>query len=48
MEGRKPELPEDIRKGYYVGPTIFTGVTPEMTIYKEEIFGPVVSVVKVG
>ena len=48
MDGRNPELPEDIRDGYYVGPTIFTGVTPDMIIYKEEIFGPVVSVVKVG
>ena len=48
MDGRNPKLPEDIRDGYYVGPTIFSGVTPDMTIYKEEIFGPVVSVVKVG
>ena len=48
MDGRNPDLPENIRKGYYVGPTIFTEVTPDMTIYKEEIFGPVVSVVKVG
>ena len=48
LDGRNPELPEGIGDGYYVGPTIFTGVTPEMTIYKEEIFGPVVSVVKVG
>jgi len=48
MDGRNPDLPEDISDGYYVGPTIFTDVTPEMTIYKEEIFGPVVSVVKVG
>ena len=30
--------------GYYVQPTIFAGVTPEMTIAKEEIFGPVLSV----
>jgi malonate-semialdehyde dehydrogenase (acetylating)/methylmalonate-semialdehyde dehydrogenase len=48
MDGRNPDLPENIRDGYYVGPTIFTEVTPDMTIYKEEIFGPVVSVVKVG
>ena len=27
-------------KGNFVGPTLFDGVTPEMTIYKEEIFGP--------
>jgi aldehyde dehydrogenase (NAD+) len=31
-------------KGYFVAPTIFDGVTPEMTIAKEEIFGPVLAV----
>lgn len=34
------------RKGYYIEPTIFTDVTDEMTIAKEEIFGPVMSVFK--
>ena len=29
--------------GYFVGPTIFDDVKPEMKIYKEEIFGPVLS-----
>lgn len=33
-------------KGYYIEPTIFTDVTDEMTIAKEEIFGPVMSVFK--
>jgi betaine-aldehyde dehydrogenase len=28
-------------KGYYVAPTVFSGVTPDMTIAREEIFGPV-------
>ena len=32
--------------GYFVGPTIFDDVKPEMKIYKEEIFGPVLSVVR--
>jgi 4-(gamma-glutamylamino)butanal dehydrogenase len=32
--------------GYFVPPTIFDGVTPAMRIYKEEIFGPVLSVVE--
>ncbi|WP_284392914.1 CoA-acylating methylmalonate-semialdehyde dehydrogenase [Devosia yakushimensis] len=32
--------------GYYVGGTLFDNVTPDMTIYKEEIFGPVLSVVR--
>lgn len=33
-------------KGYFVGPTIFDKVTTEMTIWKEEIFAPVLSVVR--
>lgn len=31
--------------GYYVRPTIFSGVTPDMTIAREEIFGPVLSII---
>ncbi|KAL8504053.1 hypothetical protein ACS0TY_022696 [Phlomoides rotata] len=34
------------RKGYYIEPTIFTDVADDMTIAKEEIFGPVMSVMK--
>ncbi|PWC13456.1 CoA-acylating methylmalonate-semialdehyde dehydrogenase [Brenneria corticis] len=34
-------------QGYFIGPTLFDGVTPEMKIYREEIFGPVLSVVRV-
>ncbi|ERB65863.1 methylmalonate-semialdehyde dehydrogenase (CoA acylating) [Vibrio coralliilyticus] len=33
--------------GYFVGPTLIDNVSPDMTIYKEEIFGPVLSVVRV-
>jgi len=33
--------------GYYIEPTIFTDVTPEMTIAQEEIFGPVISIMTV-
>jgi malonate-semialdehyde dehydrogenase (acetylating)/methylmalonate-semialdehyde dehydrogenase len=33
--------------GFYIGPTVFDEVHPEMTIAKEEIFGPVVSLVRV-
>lgn len=36
------------QNGFFVGPTLFDHVTPEMTIYKEEIFGPVLAVVRVG
>ena len=36
--------PEGLDKGYYVKPTVFANVTNDMTIPKEEIFGPVVSI----
>jgi aldehyde dehydrogenase (NAD+) len=36
----------DYDKGYFVEPTIFAGVTPEMRIAQEEIFGPVLAVMK--
>ena len=35
---------EDAGKGYFVKPTVFDNVTPEMRIFKEEVFGPVLSV----
>jgi aldehyde dehydrogenase (NAD+) len=38
----------DLTKGWFYEPTIFVGVTPEMRIAKEEIFGPVLSVLKCG
>ena len=40
-----PELPNGLNKGYFIKPTIFTNVTNEMTIAKEEIFGPVLSII---
>ncbi|MDR6860928.1 aldehyde dehydrogenase family protein [Variovorax guangxiensis] len=39
-----PGLPEGLDKGYYIRPTVFADVTPDMTIAREEIFGPVLSV----
>ena len=36
--------PEGLDKGYYVKPTVFANVTNDMSIAKEEIFGPVVSI----
>lgn len=38
------ERPEGLEQGYYVRPTVFGHVTPDMTIAQEEIFGPVLSV----
>jgi aldehyde dehydrogenase (NAD+) len=34
----------DLASGFFVQPTVFSNVTPEMTIAREEIFGPVISV----
>ncbi|MFW5654599.1 MAG: aldehyde dehydrogenase family protein [Roseicyclus sp.] len=36
--------PENVNRGYYIRPTVFADVTPGMTIYREEIFGPVLSI----
>ncbi|GAL02776.1 methylmalonate-semialdehyde dehydrogenase [Photobacterium aphoticum] len=46
IDGRDLRI-EGHENGYFVGPTLFDNVSPEMTIYKEEIFGPVLSVVRV-
>ena len=40
-----PELPNGLNKGYFIKPTIFTDVTNKMRIAKEEIFGPVLSII---
>jgi malonate-semialdehyde dehydrogenase (acetylating)/methylmalonate-semialdehyde dehydrogenase len=40
LDGRKPHV-AGYENGNFVGPTIFSGVTPGMRIYDEEIFGPV-------
>ncbi|MEZ8350711.1 CoA-acylating methylmalonate-semialdehyde dehydrogenase [Vibrio splendidus] len=46
VDGRSLEV-EGHKDGYFVGPTLFDHVSPEMTIYKEEIFGPVLVIVRV-
>jgi malonate-semialdehyde dehydrogenase (acetylating)/methylmalonate-semialdehyde dehydrogenase len=46
VDGRNPSVDAD-GDGFFVGPTLFDHVTPEMTIYTDEIFGPVLSVVRV-
>ncbi|PPR47747.1 MAG: putative 3-oxopropanoate dehydrogenase [Alphaproteobacteria bacterium MarineAlpha5_Bin8] len=44
-DGRNYKL-QGYENGYFIGPTIFDNVTNKMSIYKEEIFGPVLSVVR--
>lgn len=46
LDGRDIQV-DGLPNGFFVGPTIFAGVTPDMTIAREEIFGPVVSIVRV-
>jgi aldehyde dehydrogenase (NAD+) len=50
-EGAKLEtggtgLPSNVNRGYYVKPTVFSGVTQDMRIAKEETFGPIATVFK--
>ena len=40
-----PDKPEDFKKGYFIKPTIFTDVNNNMRVAKEEIFGPVLSII---
>ena len=42
-----PEAPDGLETGFFVKPTIFSEVTPDMTIAREEIFGPVLSIIPV-
>jgi malonate-semialdehyde dehydrogenase (acetylating)/methylmalonate-semialdehyde dehydrogenase len=46
VDGRNFKVP-GAENGFFVGATLFDDVTPEMTIYKEEIFGPVLGIVHV-
>ena len=47
LDGRKPVVPER-PDGYFVGPTLLDNVRPEMKLYSEEIFGPVIGISPVG
>ena len=48
LDGRSPEvITPGCEDGYFIGPTIFDDVTPDMTIAGEEIFGPVACIMKV-
>ncbi|OZC61918.1 aldehyde dehydrogenase family protein [Rhodococcus sp. 15-725-2-2b] len=44
LETGGADRPKGLHRGYFVQPTVFTGVTPKMTIAREEVFGPVLAV----
>lgn len=46
VTGGAPLTDGDYAKGNYLPPTVFTDVTPDMTVYREEIFGPVALIVR--
>lgn len=46
VDGRDVEA-RGVADGFWLGPTLFDHVTPDMDVYREEIFGPVLSVVRV-
>ncbi len=45
-DGRNPQVADD--KGFYLGATLLDHVTPDMNVYKQEVFGPVRNVVRVN
>jgi aldehyde dehydrogenase (NAD+) len=45
LETGGPGRPDGVETGYYIRPTLFSGVSNEMTIAREEIFGPVVTII---
>jgi len=47
LDGRNPSIPSGFESGNYLGATILDGVTPQMDCYTQEIFGPVLSVMRV-
>jgi malonate-semialdehyde dehydrogenase (acetylating) / methylmalonate-semialdehyde dehydrogenase len=47
VDGRLFEAPDGYEDGFWLGPCLLDHVTPEMSVYQDEIFGPVLSVVRV-
>ena len=47
LVGGERLIQDDLQKGYYVSPAVFEDVKPEMRIANEEIFGPVIALIKV-
>jgi malonate-semialdehyde dehydrogenase (acetylating)/methylmalonate-semialdehyde dehydrogenase len=48
VDGRKPHVPAGCEKGFFVGPTVFDKVTEDMSVGREEIFGPVLCIKRVN
>ncbi|MBN1222411.1 MAG: CoA-acylating methylmalonate-semialdehyde dehydrogenase [Candidatus Aminicenantes bacterium] len=46
LDGRKLNLVGDVAETCFLNPSVFENVTPDMTLAKEEIFGPVASIIK--
>ncbi len=46
LEDGRGLVVEGHEEGYFIGPTLFDNVTPDMSIYRDEIFGPVLSTVR--
>ena len=49
LDGRNVEVDggDGVSQGFWLGPTLLDNVTPQMSVYTDEIFGPVLSVVRV-
>lgn len=45
VTGGKRVGPEGVADGYFVAPTIFTGIQPHMTLARQEVFGPILAVI---
>ena len=46
LDGRNPKVEGGAKEGYYLGPTIIDHVTADMRISQEEVFGPVISIIR--
>jgi malonate-semialdehyde dehydrogenase (acetylating)/methylmalonate-semialdehyde dehydrogenase len=47
LDGRNPQVPPECQNGFFIGPTIFDHVTEDMSVGRDEIFGPVLTVKRV-
>jgi malonate-semialdehyde dehydrogenase (acetylating) / methylmalonate-semialdehyde dehydrogenase len=47
LDGRTPQVPPGCEQGYFLAPTIFDRVTEEMSVGREEVFGPVLCIKRV-